>query len=138
MVPTILAAVALYAGQAFAQSAFPIPPSGAPFVVCRTGLVPLREEAEKRRKLMNEANARNVPPEEACKLLGSYRQAEIKLAKYIETNSAECGISPQLVYQIRSSRKNNEALTMKVCAAAQQPRSTLGPAGPLGDWEHVR
>ncbi len=137
ILPLALAA-AFQAGQAFAQSAFPAPPSDGSAVACGTGFVPLREELEKRRKLMEEASARHAPPDETCKLLGSYRVAEIKLAKYLETNSAECGISPQLVYQIRSSRKNSEAMQQKVCAAAQQPRSMLGPAGPLGDWDLVR
>ncbi len=60
------------------------------------GFVPLREEAEKRGKLIKAASERHAPPDEACKLIGNFGQAEIKMIKYVETHSAKCGIPPQI------------------------------------------
>jgi hypothetical protein len=93
------------------------------------GFVPLREEAEKRGKLIKAASDRHASPDEACKLIGNYGQAELKMIKYVETNSAKCGIPPQITDQLKTGHKNTEAMQKKVCAAAQQVQ-TRGPAGP--------
>jgi len=90
--------------------------------------VPLREEAEKRGKMIKAASERKAAPDEACKLIGNYSQAETKMIKYVEANSAKCGIPPQIGDQLRAAHKNTEAMQQKVCAvAAQRP---TGPAGP--------
>ena len=51
--------------------------------------VPLREEAEKRGKLIKAASERHAPPDEACKLIGNFGQAEIKMIKYVESQRRE-------------------------------------------------
>jgi hypothetical protein len=90
--------------------------------------LPLREETEKRGKMIKAAGDRKAPPDEACKLIGSYSQAELKMMKFIEANAAKCGIPPQVGEQIKAAHKNTEAMHQKVCAVAQQRPS--GPAGP--------
>ena len=121
IVPLTFAAVALHAGQAFAQDPFPAPlpgQAGAPasraspfppvngaapsvFIgealapspsngaqdTCMKGFAPLREEAEKRGKMIKAASERHAPPDEACKLIGNYSQAELKLIKFVESNA---------------------------------------------------
>jgi hypothetical protein len=115
------------AGSAFERG--PAPPSQAgPSDECMKGFVPLREEAEKRGKLIKAASDRHAPPDEACKLIGNFGQAESKMIKYIETHAAKCGIPPQISEQLKSGHKNTENLQKKVCAAAQQAQK--GPAGP--------
>jgi hypothetical protein len=91
--------------------------------------MPLREEAEKRGKLIKAASDRHAPPDEACKLIGNFGQAEIKMMKYIEANATKCGIPPQIGDQLKAGHKNTEAMQKKVCAVAQQAQSR-GPAGP--------
>jgi hypothetical protein len=91
--------------------------------------VPLREEAEKRGKQIKAASDRHAPPAEACKLIANFGQAELKMIKYIETNSAKCGIPPQIGDQLKAGHKNTEAMQKKVCDVAQQAQ-TKGPAGP--------
>jgi len=82
-------------GSAFERG--PAPPTQAgPSDDCMKGFVPLREEAEKRGKLIKAASERHAPPDEACKLIGNFGQAEIKMIKYVETHSAKCGIPPQI------------------------------------------
>ena len=93
------------------------------------GFVPLREEAEKRGKLIKAASERHAPPDEACKLIGNFGQAEIKMMKYVESHAAKCGIPPQISDQLKNGHKNTEAMRTKICAVAQQAQ-TRAPAGP--------
>jgi hypothetical protein len=107
----------------------PPPPSAGPSEACMKNFVPLREETEKRGKMLKAAGERKATPDEACKLIASYSQAEVKMMRYIESNSAKCGIPPQIGEQIKNAHKNTEAMHQKVCAVAQQ-RQQQGPAGP--------
>jgi hypothetical protein len=106
----------------------PPPPSAGAADACMKNFLPLREETEKRGKMIKAAGDRKAPPDEACKLIGSYSQAELKMMKFIEANAAKCGIPPQVGEQIKAAHKNTEAMHQKVCAVAQQRPS--GPAGP--------
>ena len=100
------------------------------------GFIPLREEAEKRGKLIKAASDRHAPPAEACKLLANFGQSELKMIKYIETNSAKCGIPPRIADQLKGGHKNTEAMQRRVCDVAQQQRGRE-PAGPVGDFDHL-
>ncbi|GKQ54467.1 hypothetical protein [Bradyrhizobium sp. Ce-3] len=110
----------------------PPPPSAAGGGdACMKDFVPLREDAEKRGKAIKAASDRHASPQEACKLIGYYSQAEIKMIRYVDTNASKCGIPAQISDQLKNGHKNTEALLKKVCnvaeQAAAQPR---GPAGP--------
>jgi hypothetical protein len=106
----------------------PPPQASGPADACMKGFVPLREEAERRGKLIKAASDRKAPPDEACKLIGNFGQAELKMIKYVETNSAKCGIPPQIADQLRNGHKNTEKMQKQVCAVAQQ--AAARPAGP--------
>ena len=93
------------------------------------GFLPLREEAEKRGKLLKAASEHHAPPDEACKLIGNFSQAEIKMIKYVESHSAKCGIPSQIADQLKNGHKNTENMQKKVCQVAQQQQQK-GPAGP--------
>jgi hypothetical protein len=179
IVPLAFAAVALHAGQAFAQGAFPAPlpgqaaapagnvlpvppvswvaplPSNGDADVCMKGFVALREEALNRGKLIKAASDRHASPDEACKLIGTFGQAEVKMMRYVEAHSAQCGTSSQVTEQLKTGHKNTEMLLQKVCAVAQQQQEgpagpslndVLGistarrkvPAGPVGDFDVIR
>jgi len=114
-------------GSAFERG--PAPPQGGPSDDCMKGFVPLREEAEKRGKLIKAASDRHAPPDEACKLISNFGQAETNMIKYVEKHSADCGIPPQISDQLKAGHKNTEALRAKVCSVAQQVQQR-GPAGP--------
>ena len=90
--------------------------------------MPLREEAEKRGKLIKAAGDRKASPEEACKLIGNFGQAEIKMIKFVETNSARCGIPPSVAEQLKTGHRNTETMLKNVCGAAQAQQR--GPAAP--------
>ena len=116
-------------GSAFERGPAPPTQAAGPAEDCMKKFIPLREEAEKRGKLIKAASDRKASAEEACKLIGSFGQAEIKMIKYIESNSAKCGIPPQVADQLKNGHKNTDAMQKKVCAAAQQAQQR-GPAGP--------
>jgi hypothetical protein len=155
---------ALLPGQAGAANASPFPPVteatqftsplfGAPRTQagsnddCASGFLPLREEAEKRGKLIKAASDRNATPDEACKLIGNFVQAEVKMLKYVEVNAARCGIPPQILDQLKRGHQGTETMQQKVCSVAQQQQrrpilnlsealgsSPKGPSGPTGDF----
>jgi hypothetical protein len=106
----------------------PPPPSGGADA-CMKGFVPLREEAEKRGKMIKAASDRKAPPDEACKLIRNFGAAEVKMIKYVETNSAKCGIPPQIADQLKNGHKNTEKMQAQVCNVAQQ-QAQQRPAGP--------
>jgi hypothetical protein len=106
----------------------PPPQASGAAEACMKGFVPLREEAERRGKLIKAASDRKAPPDEACKLIGNFGQAELKMIKYVETNSAKCGIPPQIAEQLKNGHKNTEKMQKQVCAVAQQ--AAARPAGP--------
>jgi hypothetical protein len=115
-------------GSAFDRPAGP--QGGGSPEACMKGFMPLREEAEKRGKLIKAASDRHAAPDEACKLISSYSQSEVKMIKYVESHAAQCGIPAQVADQLKGGHKNTDALEKKVCGAAQQVQQRGGPAGP--------
>jgi hypothetical protein len=106
------------------------PPSSGGADACMKAFVPLREEAEKRGKLIKVASDRKASPDEACKLIRNYSAAETKMLKYVETNSAKCGIPPQIADQLRNGHKNTEKMQAQVCGVAQQQAQQQRVAAP--------
>jgi hypothetical protein len=108
----------------------PAPPSQAGASDdCMKAFIPLREDAEKRGKMIKAASDRHASPEEACKLIRSFGQAETKMITYVETHASKCGIPSQVSDQLKAGHKNTETMQQKVCAVAQQQQQR-GPAGP--------
>ena len=106
------------------------PPTQGPGEDCMKGFVPLREEAEKRGKLIKAASDRHAMPDEACKLIGNFSQAEVKMLKYIEANATKCGVPPQVSEQMKNGHKNTEAMQQKVCGVAQQMAQQKASSAP--------
>ncbi len=156
IVPLSLAAIALTTAQAVAQDAAPTLPPGAASDrdTCMKEFLPLREDAEQRGRLIKAASERRAAPDEACKLIGTYIQAELKMINYVETHASKCGISPTVLEQLKNGRKNSESMQQKACDAATQMQARGGsagpglndvlgsprraPAGPVGDFDTMR
>jgi hypothetical protein len=100
---------------------------------CTKEYLSLREEAEKRGQLIKAASQRHAPPDEACKLIANFSQAEMKMIKYVEQHAAKCEIPTRITDQLKSGHKTTEALQTKVCALAQQMQKRA-PVGPTGDF----
>jgi hypothetical protein len=111
-------------------SPFAAPPTQAgPPDNCMKEFLPLREEAEKRGHALKAASEKHATPDVACKLIGNFIQAEIKMMKYVETNAARCGIPPQISEQLKKGHKGSEAMQERICNAAANMKNQA-PAGP--------
>ncbi|MGJ4922387.1 hypothetical protein ACQR0Y_17135 [Bradyrhizobium oligotrophicum] len=118
-------------GGGFAPPPMGAAPQGGPPESCMKEFLPLREEAERRGKLIKAASDRKASPDEACKLIANFGKAEVKMIKYVEAHSASCGIPQQIADQLKAGHKNTDALEKKVCAVAAQMQSGAGrPAAP--------
>ena len=80
--------------------------------------------------LIKAASDRKASPEEACKLIGNFSQAEVKMLKYIEANATKCGVPPQVSEQMKNGHKNTEAMQQKVCGVAQQMAQQKASSAP--------
>jgi hypothetical protein len=104
------------------------PTQAGPSAACMDGFLPLRQEAEKRGKLIKAASDRHASPQEACKLIKNYSQAEAKMIQYVESHMVKCGIPAEVSTQLKAGHKNTEITETKVCNVAEQRQA--GPAGP--------
>lgn len=124
--------------SAFTRGAPPVggtgfggPPQGGPppgAVECQKGFMPLRADAEAKAKLIQAAGKRKAPPAEACRLIGNFAQAEVKMIKFVEANATKCGIPANVADQMKKGHVNTSQLQTRVCNAAAQQQQ--GPAGP--------
>jgi hypothetical protein len=96
--------------------------------------IPLREEAERRGKLIKAASDRHAPPGEACKLFTNFGAAEIRMIEYVEAHAANCGISTEVAAQLKAGHRGTEEVQKKVCTLAERMQRR-GPAGPSGDFD---
>jgi len=115
----------------------PLPFGGAAPIVdaCREGFVALRDEAERRGKAIKAAGERRAPPDEACKLITSYSEAELDMMKYVEINTTKCAIPVQIAEQLKSGHKNTEELEKKVCTVAEQMKTQGNMGNPaMKSW----
>ena len=104
------------------------PPPGA--LECQNGFTSLKSEAEAKAKAIQAAGKRKASPQEACKLIGAFSQSELKMIKFVETNTVKCQIPPQAAEQMKKGHANTEQLLTKVCAAAANGGGPQGPAAP--------
>jgi hypothetical protein len=112
------------------SAAPPTQGGGGPSQDCMKQFLPLREEAQKRGQLIKAAGDRHAGPDEACKLIKNFAQAEIKMLTYVEKNSEKCGIPSQVTDQLKAGHKNTEALQTRVCDVAQKVQARNAAAVP--------
>ena len=95
--------------------------------------LPLRQEAEKRGQLLKTASEKHAGPDEACKLITHFIDAEVKMIKYVQTNAARCGIPPQIGEQLKKGHANTEGMRSKICGAAAQLKNQPAAGPSLSD-----
>jgi len=89
----------------------------------------LREAAQKKANNVRVASERKATPEEACKLIGVFTDAEAKVVKFVEKNAASCGIPAEAVKGMRAAHGKSLELRKRVCtAAAQAPKGAATPS----------
>ena len=95
---------------------------------CNRDFGKLRDDAQKKAVAIQNASQRKATPKEACALFNTFSAAELKMIKYAQENTAQCGVPPQAIDQMKKSHTTTENIRTKVCqaAAAGPPR----PAAP--------
>lgn len=106
------------------------PPSagGAVPQECMQQADALREEAQRRAKLVGEASKRHAPAEEACKLIGEFSQAELRFVNFARTKQSACNIPANIPKQLKEAHDHTEQMRKQVCAAANAPQASAGPS----------
>jgi hypothetical protein len=89
---------------------------------------PLRDETQKRAALVQAAGKRHAPPQEACKLIESFSQAELRFANFVTSKQTACHIPPEVPKQMKQAHEHTEQLLKQVCAAANTPQTGPGPS----------
>ncbi len=106
-------------------------PGGGGAPPCLADFVPLRDEAQKRAVALNAAGQRKAPPQELCKLLRTFVEAEAKVVKFMADNSEWCGIPAQVGAEARTNHERTLQMRQKVCAVAEnQMNAPTRPRGP--------
>jgi hypothetical protein len=113
----------------------PPPQAGGAQEQCSKDFASLRAEAEKRGELIKAARERHAPPDDACKLIANFGQAEITMIKFVEAHATQCGIPAQVSDQLKKGLRNTEALQWKVCRLSRDGRlARFKERGPVGDF----
>jgi hypothetical protein len=102
---------------------FGAPPSGppaAPPPACQQLMV-LRDERQKSLDALT-ASKGKADPAEACKLFKTLISTETKFIQGMETNSAQCGVPPQIIKQAHDGHTKAMQIEKQVCDAAEHPR----------------
>jgi hypothetical protein len=94
---------------------FAAPPSGELADACKKGFTPLRDEAERRGRLVKAASDRKAPRDEACQLIGSFSEAELKMIRYVDANSAKCGFQ-HVAARLKAGAAKTEEMYRRICA----------------------
>ena len=124
--------IALAPHDALAQSAPAGQGNTAPSAdECKNEFAPLRDEAERRGKLIKDASARHAPADEACGLIGNYVEAEIKMIDFVEAHATACAVPASVLEQLRRSQRTTEILQIKICGVAQRPQTRP----PVGEFQ---
>ena len=95
--------------------------------------LPLRQEVEKRGMAIRTASERKATPQQACGLFNAFLAASTKMIKYAEAHSAQCGIPPQVVGDMKKGAEQAAQIRTRVCMAAKQGGGGTLPAPTLGD-----
>jgi hypothetical protein len=100
------------------------PPEGETSQACWWEYNSLREEVEKRGKMIKAAVVAKASSNEDCMLMERFNEAYLRMIEYVEANfnSKKCGIPPELPAQLKTVHKESEAMQKKVCTAGTNGR----------------
>ncbi len=106
------------------------PPQGgaAPPPECMQQFAPMRDEVQRRAKLVQDAGKRHATPQEACKLIGEFSQAEQRFMNFVSTKQTACGIPAEIPKQMKVAHGHTEQMLKQVCHMANAPQASAGPS----------
>ncbi len=90
---------------------------------------PMRDEVQRRAKIVQEASAKHATAQEACKLIGEFSAAEQRFLTFVTTKQASCHIPIEVPKQMKVAHGHTEKMHAQVCKMASAPQGG-GSAGP--------
>jgi hypothetical protein len=115
------------------------PPPGAQQDPCFRDFMPLREEAQKRGKLIQAAQGRGPTREEMCQLFKNFTAAEAKVVKFVTEHQSACGIPNEVVTKMKADQGQHAKVRDKICSGGAAAGKAPAPAVPkLSDELGVR
>src|SRR5262245_42233146 len=78
-----------------------------------------RDEVAKHGQAIQAASKRKAGADQLCKLLNAFTAAESKMLKAMEERRAACGVSAQVIEQVRAGHGRATQMTRQVCEVAQ-------------------
>jgi hypothetical protein len=100
---------------------------------CKTTFESLRGSIDKAGQAIQAANKRKAPLAEACKLFGTYVEAEAKLLKFMNSMKAQCGVPDVAINNFNTAHGKSSEMRTKVCTAAANggPAMAQSPSAGL-------
>lgn len=124
-----LAALLAVTGLAPAFAQMPgAPMGGQQQPPCFNDFMPLRQDAEKKAAAVRAAHDKKATPQEACRLIGLFSEAEAKVVNFVEKNGAWCGIPDQVAQGMKANHEHTVQLQKQVCTMAANPPRPAGPS----------
>lgn len=138
LLATAIAGMTLHhaAAQFGGMPGLPDGPPSAGFGVPQTpppqcqALLAIRDELQKRGQAIEAANQKKADVRVACRRFRTYLATEAKMLGMLEDDGASCGVSPDVIRQVRSSHAKAREIGHRVCVAANRfvPAPTLDDA----------
>jgi hypothetical protein len=88
----------------------------------------LRDAAQKKAMAIRTASARKAQAKEACGLFNAFSDAEVKMIKFVGSNSSRCGIPPEIVKTLSQNHTKTAEIRTRVCQAAAGPPPSAAPS----------
>jgi hypothetical protein len=89
---------------------------------------PMRDEVQRRAKLVQDAGKHHATPQEACKLISEFSQAEQRFLNFVATKQTACGIPAEIPKQMKVAHGHTEQMLKQVCHMANAPQASAGPS----------
>lgn len=89
---------------------------------------PLREEVQRRAKLVQDAGKKHATPQEACKLIGEFSAAEQRFMNFVKVKQSACNIPAEIPKQMKEAHSHTEQMHAQVCKVASAPQQSAGPS----------
>jgi hypothetical protein len=92
-------------------------------------LLTLRNEVGKHGQAIQAAAKKKVGAEQLCKLFGAFLAAESNMLKTLEERKATCGVSNEVIKQVKEGHGKASNVAKQVCEVAQGQPAGLMPSG---------
>jgi len=93
----------------------------------------MRDEVQRRAKLVQDASARHASAQEACKLIGEFSAAEQRFVNFVIAKQSACNVPPEIPKQMKTAHSHTEQMHKQVCKVASAPQGGAAAGPSLSD-----